>query len=95
MSSIETDLKLSWSGVSTSVTQEWLEEFKVAVDMQKSKAFREYRVSRIIELSQRQLDELEANKDSDDFMQTLAWNIGELYCWQQDGEIIEPPVQAN
>ncbi|MDP7126231.1 MAG: hypothetical protein V1257_07180 [Candidatus Neomarinimicrobiota bacterium] len=95
MSSIETDLKLSWSGVSTSVTQEWLEEFKVAVEMQKSKAFREYRVSRIIELSQRQLDELEANKDSDDFMQTLAWNIGELYCWQQDGEIIEPPVQAN
>ena len=63
--------------------------------MQKSKAFREYRVSRIIELSQRQLDELEANKDSDGFMQTLAWNIGELYCWQQDGEIIEPPVQAN
>ncbi len=95
MSSIETDLKLSWSGVSTSVTQEWLEEFKVAVEMQKSKAFREYRVTRIIELSQRQLDELEANKDSDDFMQTLAWNIGELYCWQQDGEIIEPPVQAN
>ena len=95
MSSIETDLKLSWSGVSTSVTQEWLEEFKVAVEMQKSKAFREYRVSRIIELSQRQLYELEANKDSDDFMQTLAWNIGELYCWQQDGEIIEPPVQAN
>ena len=95
MSSIETDLKLSWSGVSTSVTQEWLEEFKVAVEMQKSKAFREYRVSRIIELSQRQLDELEANKDSDDFIQTLAWNIGELYCWQQDGEIIEPPVQAN
>ncbi len=95
MSSIETDLKLSWSGVSTSVTQEWLEEFKVAVEMQKSKAFREYRVSRIIELSQRQLDELEANKDSDDFMQTLAWNIGELYCWQQDGEIIEPPVQVN
>ena len=95
MSSIETDLKLSWSGVSTSVTQEWLEEFKVAVEMQKSKAFREYRVSRIIELSQRQLDELEANKDSDDFMQTLAWNIGELYCWQQDGEIIEPPVHTN
>ncbi len=95
MSSIETDLKLSWSGVSTSVTQEWLEEFKVAVEMQKSKAFREYRVARIIELSQRQLDELEANKDSDDFMQTLAWNIGELYCWQQDGEIIEQPVQAN
>ena len=83
MSSIETDLKLSWSGVSTSVTQEWLEEFKVAVEMQKSKAFREYRVSRIIELSQRQLDELEANKDSDDFMQTLAWNIGELYFWQK------------
>ena len=95
MSSIETDLKLSWSGVSTSVTQEWLEEFKVAVEMQKSKAFREYRVTRIIELSQRQLDELEENKDPDDFMQTLAWNIGELYCWQQDGEIIEPPVQAN
>ena len=95
MSSIETDLKLSWSGVSTSVTQEWLEEFKVAVEMQKSKAFREYRVSRIIEQSQRQLDDLEENKDSDDFMQTLAWNIGELYCWQQDGEIIEPPVQAN
>jgi hypothetical protein len=68
MSSIETDLKLSWSGVSTSVTQEWLEEFKVAVEMQKSKAFREYRVTRIIELSQRQLDELEENKDSDDFM---------------------------
>ncbi len=95
MSSIETDLKLSWSGVSTSVTQEWLEEFKVAVEMQKSKAFREYRVTRIIELSQRQLDELEENKDSDDFMQTLAWNIGELYCWQQDGEIIEPPVHTN
>ena len=86
---------LSWSGVNITVTDEWIEEFMIAADMQQNRAFRNYRVARVIELAQRQLEQMEENKDSDEFMQMLSWYIGELYCWQEEGEAIEPPVQIN
>ena len=95
MTSEETANNLSWSGVNVTVSNEWVSEFKIAADTQQNKAFRNYRVARVIELAQRQVDELEANKDSDEFIQMLSWYIGELYCWQEDGELVEPPVQIN
>ena len=95
MTSEETANNLSWSGVNVTVSDEWIAEFKIAADMQQNKAFRNYRVTRVLELAQRQVDDLEANKDSDEFMQMLSWYIGELYCWQEEGEIVEPPVQTN
>ncbi len=95
MTSEETANNLSWSGVNVTVSDEWIAEFKIAADMQQNKAFRNYRVTRVLELAQRQVDDLEANKDSDEFMQMLSWYIGELYCWQEDGEVVEPPVQIN
>jgi|TARA_Y100001947_G_C10076285_1_gene192707 hypothetical protein len=95
MTSEETANNLSWSGVNVTVSDEWIAEFKIAADMQQNKAFRNYRVTRVLELAQRQVDDLEANKDSDEFMQMLSWYIGELYCWQEEGEVVEPPVQTN
>ena len=95
MISEETANNLSWSGVNVTVSDEWIAEFKIAADMQQNKAFRNYRVTRVLELAQRQVDDLEANKDSDEFMQMLSWYIGELYCWQEEGEVVEPPVQTN
>ena len=95
MTSEETANNLSWSGVNVAVSDEWIAEFKIAADMQQSKAFRNYRVARVLELAQRQVDGLESNKDSDEFMQMLSWYIGELYCWQVEGEVVEPPVQTN
>ena len=95
MTSEETANNLSWSGVNVTVSDEWIAEFKIAADMQQNKAFRNYRVARVLELAQRQVDDLEANKDSDEFMQMLSWYIGELYCWQEEGEAVEPPVQTN
>ena len=95
MTSEETANNLSWSGVNVTVSDEWIAEFKIAADMQQNKAFRNYRVTRVLELAQRQVDDLEANKDSNEFMQMLSWYIGELYCWQEEGEVVEPPVQTN
>ena len=95
MTSEETANNLSWSGVNVTVSDEWIAEFKIAADMQQNKAFRNYRVARVLELAQRQVDNLEENKDSDEFMQMLSWYIGGLYCWQVEGEIVEPPVQTN
>jgi len=95
MTSEETANNLSWSGVNVTVSDEWIAEFKIAADMQQNKAFRNYRVARVLELAQRQVDGLESNKDSDEFMQMLSWYIGELYCWQVEGEVVEPPVQTN
>ena len=95
MTSEETANNLSWSGVNVTVSDEWIAEFKIAADMQQNKAFRNYRVTRVLELAQRQVDDLEANKDSDEFMQMLSWYIGELYCCQEEGEVVEPPVQTN
>ena len=95
MTSEEIANNLSWSGINVTVSDEWIAEFKIAADMQQNKAFRNYRVTRVLELAQRQVDDLEANKDSDEFMQMLSWYIGELYCWQEEGEVVEPPVQTN
>ncbi len=95
MTSEEIANNLSWSGVNVTVSDEWIAEFKIAADMQQNKAFRNYRVTRVLELAQSQVDDLEANKDSDEFMQMLSWYIGELYCWQVEGEVVEPPVQTN
>jgi hypothetical protein len=95
MTSEETANNLSWSGVNVTVSDAWVAEFKIAADMQQNKAFRNYRVARVLELAQRQVDDFEANKDSDEFMQMLSWYIGELYCWQEEGEVVEPPVQIN
>ena len=95
MTSEETANNLSWSGVNVTVSDEWIAEFKIAADMQQNKAYRNYRVARELELAQLQVDGLESNKDSDEFMQMLSWYIGELYCWQVEGEVVEPPVQTN
>ena len=48
-----------------------------------------------IELAQRNLDALEADNASEETQATLAMYIGELYCWQEDGEVIEPEVKVS
>jgi hypothetical protein len=63
--------------------------------MEQSRAFRDWRVPRAIELAQRNLEALEADNTSEETQATLAMYIGELYCWQEDGEVVEPPVQTN
>ena len=40
----------------------------------------------------------EDNKDENNDQETqatLAMYIGELYCWQEDGEVIEPEVKVS
>jgi hypothetical protein len=63
--------------------------------MEQSRAFRDWRVPRAIELAQRNLEALEADNTSEETQATLAMYIGELYCWQEVGEVVEPPVQTN
>jgi hypothetical protein len=55
----------------------------------------EHFMARAIELAQRNLEALEADNTSEETQATLAMYIGELYCWQEDGEVVEPPVQTN
>jgi hypothetical protein len=77
------------------VTDEYLDITRVSVNMEQSRAFRDWRVPRAIELAQRNLEALEADNTSEETQATLAMYIGELYCWQEDGEVVEPPVQTN
>jgi len=89
------EITLSWSGVDVTVTDEYLEETRVSVNMEQSKAFRDWRIPRAIELAQRNLEAAEADNASEETQATLAMYIGELYCWQEDGELIEPEVKAS
>ena len=89
------EIRLSWSGTNVSVTEEYLDETRVSINMEQSRAFRDWRVPRAIELAQRNLEALEADNASEEIQATLAMYIGELYIWQEDGELVEPEVKAS
>jgi len=89
------EIRLSWSGADVTVTEEYLDETRVSVNMEQSRAFRDWRVPRAIELAQRNLEALEADNASEEIQATLAMYIGELYIWQEDGELVEPEVKAS
>lgn len=89
------DIRLSWSGADVTVTDEYLDITRVSINMEQNRAFRDWRVPRAIELAQRNLEASEADNASEETQATLAMYIGELYCWQEDGEVVEPPVQTN
>ena len=89
------EVRLSWSGADVTVTDEYLGITRVSVNMEQSRAFRDWRVPRAIELAQRNLEALEADKTSEETQATLAMYIGELYIWQEDGEVVEPEVKVS
>ena len=89
------EIRPSWSGANVTVTEEYLDETRVSVNMEQSRAFRDWRVPRAIELAQRNLEALEADNASEEIQATLAMYIGELYIWQEDGELVEPEVKAS
>ena len=89
------EIRLSWSGADVTVTEEYLDETRVSINMEQSRAFRDWRVPRAIELAQRNLEALEADNASEEIQATLAMYIGELYIWQEDGELVEPEVKAS
>ena len=89
------EVRLSWSGADVTVTDEYLDVTRVSVNMEQSRAFRDWRVPRAIELAQRNLEASEADNASEEVQATLAMYIGELYIWQEDGEMIEPEVKAS
>ena len=89
------EIRLSWSGANVTVTEEYLDETRVSINMEQSRAFRDWRVPRAIELAQRNLEALEADNASEEIQATLAMYIGELYIWQEDGEMVEPEVKAS
>tara|TARA_B100000700_G_scaffold60789_1_gene66511 strand:- start:291 stop:500 length:210 start_codon:yes stop_codon:yes gene_type:complete len=68
---------------------------EVSKAMQKSQAFRDYRVARAIELAQRNIDALESEGESEEVNFLLSQYIGELYSWQLDGEAVEPEVKRD
>ena len=89
------EIRLSWSGTNVTVTEEYLDETRVSINMEQSRAFRDWRVPRAIELAQRNLEAAEADNASEEVQATLAMYIGELYIWQEDGELVEPEVKAS
>ena len=89
------EVRLSWSGADVTVTDEYLDVTRVSVNMEQSRAFRDWRVPRAIELAQRNLEALEADNASEEVQATLAMYIGELYIWQEDGEVVEPEVKVR
>ena len=89
------EVRLSWSGADVTVTDEYLDVTRVSVNMEQSRAFRDWRVPRAIELAQRNLEALEADNASEEVQATLAMYIGELYIWQEDGEVVEPEVKVS
>ena len=89
------DIRLSWSGADVTVTDEYLDITRVSVNMEQSRAFRDWRVPRAIELAQRNLEASEADNASEEVQATLAMYIGELYIWQEDGEVVEPEVKVS
>jgi len=60
------EVNLTWSGVNVTITQEFLDQMEVSKAMQKSQAFRDYRVARAIELAQRNIDALESDGESEE-----------------------------
>ncbi len=89
------EVRLSWSGADVTVTDEYLDVTRVSVNMEQSRAFRDWRVPRAIELAQRNLEASEADNASEEVQATLAMYIGELYTWQEDGEVVEPEVKVS
>ena len=89
------EIRLSWSGADVTVTDEYLDITRVSVNMEQSRAFRDWRVPRAIELAQRNLEASEADNASEEVQATLAMYIGELYIWQEDGEVVEPEVKVS
>ena len=89
------EVRLSWSGADVTVTDEYLDVTRVSVNMEQSRAFRDWRVPRAIELAQRNLEASEADNASEEVQATLAMYIGELYIWEEDGELVEPEVKAS
>ncbi|GIT35353.1 MAG: hypothetical protein Ct9H300mP4_16720 [Gammaproteobacteria bacterium] len=89
------EVRLSWSGADVTVTDEYLDVTRVSVNMEQSRAFRDWRVPRAIELAQRNLEASEAEMLSEEVQATLAMYIGELYIWQEDGEVVEPEVKIS
>ena len=89
------EVRLSWSGADVTVTDEYLDVTRVSVNMEQSRAFRDWRVPRAIELAQRNLEASEADNTSEEVQATLAMYIGELYIWQEDGEVVEPEVKVS
>ncbi len=89
------EVNLTWSGVNVMITQEFLDQMEVSKAMQKSQAFRDYRVARAIELAQRNIDALESEGESEEVNFLLSQYIGELYSWQLDGEAVEPEVKRD
>ena len=89
------EIRLSRSGADVTVTEEYLDETRVSVNMEQSRAFRDWRIPRAIELAQRNLEAAEAENASEETQATLAMYIGELYIWQEDGEMVEPEVKAS
>ena len=89
------EINLSWSGVNVAITQDFLDHMEFSKAMQKSQAFRDYRVARAIELAQRNLEALEADGESEEINFLLSQYIGELYSWQLDGETVEPEVKRD
>ena len=89
------EVRLSWSGADVTVTDEYLDVTRVSVNMEQSRAFRDWRVPRAIELAQRNLEASEADNASEEVPATLAMYIGELYIWQEDGEVVEPEVKVS
>ena len=79
------EVNLTWSGVNVTITQEFLDQMEVSKAMQKSQAFRDYRVARAIELAQRNIDALESDGESEEVNFLLSQYIGELYSWQEVG----------
>ena len=89
------EVRLSWSGADVTVTDEYLDVTRVSINMEQSRAFRDWRVPRAIELAQRNLEASEADNASEEVQATLAMYIGELYIWQEDGEAVEPEVKVS
>ena len=89
------EVRHSWSGADVTVTDEYLDVTRVSVNMEQSRAFRDWRVPRAIELAQRNLEAAEADNASEEVQATLAMYIGELYIWQEDGEVVEPEVKVS
>ena len=89
------EINLSWSGVNVAITQDFLDQMEISKAMQKSQAFRDYRVARAIELAQRNLEALEADGEAEEINFLLSQYIGELYSWQLDGETVEPEVKRD
>ena len=89
------EINLSWSGVNVAISQDFLDQMEISKEMQKSQAFRDYRVARAIELAQRNLEALEAEGESEEINFLLSQYIGELYSWQLDGEAVEPEVKRD